>query len=68
VAFTTLASAQYSTIYGVNITPAPSVGQLIQADFTYNFLCRFGADSLEFSKFMGLIWEATSVKFSSVIQ
>lgn len=73
--FTTVTTAQYGTIYAVNVTTVPPVGQLVVADFTYNRLCRFDQDTIDFSKFGKFsaandawLWEAKSVKFSSVLQ
>jgi uncharacterized protein (TIGR02217 family) len=68
VPFTALTTAQYGTIYGVSLAAPPSVGQIVSADFNYNFLCWFDGDAQDFSKFMNKIWEATSVKFSSKLQ
>ena len=69
--FTQLTTAQYGTVYGVNITTPPGAGLPITATFTYKFLCRFSEDSLELSKIFYLaskgLWSAT-VKFASALQ
>lgn len=45
---------------------APGAGVAITADFTYYFPCRFDDDKIDFSKFMSSIYEAKSVKFTSI--
>jgi uncharacterized protein (TIGR02217 family) len=71
-AYAILASSQYATNYGVRFVAAPGVGQVITADFSFNWLCRFDDDVMEFSKFGYLnsfgLWESKAVKFSSVLQ
>ena len=44
----------------------PPNGDLITADFSYNFLCRFLDDSEDFDQFMSGLWQVASLKFSSV--
>lgn len=70
--YTILATTQYVTNYGVRFAVAPSAGQLISADFSFRWLCRFDDDSLEFSKFSYLngsgLWDNKAVKFTSVQQ
>jgi uncharacterized protein (TIGR02217 family) len=69
---TQLLTSQYGTFYGIRFVVPPAVGAVITADFSYNWLCCFDEDELEFSKFQYLngkgLWEAKSVKFSSVPQ
>lgn len=70
--YTLLSSSQYGTIYGVRFTVPPAGGLVVSADFTFNWLCRFDEDVVEFSKFSYLngsgLWEAKSLKFTSVLQ
>jgi uncharacterized protein (TIGR02217 family) len=70
--YTILTTSLYGTNYGVSFVTAPLAGHSITADFSYNWLCRFDDDVLEFSKFMYLngkgLWEAKSVKFSQDAQ
>lgn len=70
--YSILATSQYATNYGVRFVAPPPAGQLIAADFSFQWLCRFDEDALEFSKFSYLngsgLWESKSVKFTSVSQ
>jgi hypothetical protein len=52
----------------LTFTSAPTGTQVITADFTYAFVCRFLEDTLEFEEFMYNLWQAKSVKFRSVRQ
>jgi uncharacterized protein (TIGR02217 family) len=70
--YTLLSSSQYATLYGVHFTVPPGVGVAVTADFSFNWLCRFDDDAVTFAKFSYLngsgLWEAKSVKFTSVPQ
>lgn len=71
-AITGLFTSQYGTLYGIRFAPAPGVGVVVSASFSYNWLCRFDEDVVEFSKFQYLngkgLWESKAVKFSTVLQ
>ncbi|MET4238626.1 DUF2460 domain-containing protein [Bradyrhizobium sp. RT10b] len=70
--YTLLATSQYGTNYGVQFATAPLAGHTISADFSYFWLCAFDDDVAEFSKLFNLngkaLFEAKSIKFSSVLQ
>jgi uncharacterized protein (TIGR02217 family) len=70
--YSVLATSQFGTNYGVRFVVPPAGGQLVSADFSFNWLCRFDEDVVEFSKFAYLngkgLWEAKSIKFTSVLQ
>lgn len=70
--YTLLTTTQYATNYGVRFAVAPAAAAVITADFSYNWLCRFDQDAQEFSKFQYYqgsgLWEAKSIKFSTVLQ
>jgi uncharacterized protein (TIGR02217 family) len=69
---TPLTTSNYGTIYGVRYPAPPAVGATVSVDMNYNWLCRFDQDAQEFSQFTRLngkgLWEAKSVKFSTVQQ
>ncbi|QXX74233.1 DUF2460 domain-containing protein [Methylovirgula sp. HY1] len=50
----------------LNFATAPASGDLITADFTYAFVCRFLADQEDFDNFMSGLWKVDSLKFRSV--
>jgi uncharacterized protein (TIGR02217 family) len=50
----------------LNFATAPASGLAITASFSYYFPCQFDEDSLDFEKFMGALYNAKSVKFSSL--
>jgi len=50
----------------LNFATAPAAGQAITASFSYYFPCQFDEDSLTFEKFMAALYDARSVKFSSL--
>ena len=50
----------------IHFIAAPGSGVVVTADFTFNFVCRFDDDSLEFNNFMSHMWEAQTVTFLSV--
>jgi uncharacterized protein (TIGR02217 family) len=70
--YSILATSQWATNYGVQFAVAPPLGQLVTATFSFSWLCKFDADTTDFSKFMYLngasLWEAKSVKFTSLLQ
>jgi hypothetical protein len=50
----------------VTIEPAPAPGAALTWTGRYAWLCRFDDDSLEFSNFMYLFWEAKTCSFTTV--
>jgi hypothetical protein len=50
----------------LSFTSAPESGQVITADFSYAFLCRFLDDQTDFEEFMNGLWQMQSLKFRSV--
>lgn len=62
-------STNYSLLpYGViQFASPPLPGPGIFATFSYYFLCRFGADSLEFSNFLYSLWELKKVNLQSIL-
>lgn len=72
VDYSGLGTAQYNTTYGVQFVAAPGVGQVVTADFSWSWLCKFDEDELEFGKFTKLngkgLWESKEVKFTSIFQ
>lgn len=50
----------------VTFNGAPGVGQVVSADFTYYFPCRFDADTEDFEKFMFNIWEVKKMAFTTI--
>lgn len=66
--FSILTTSQYGTNYAVRFTSPPGAAVAVTADFAYTWLCEFDEDGLDFSKFMDKLWEAGSVKFTSVLQ
>ncbi|HLH50092.1 MAG TPA: DUF2460 domain-containing protein [Roseiarcus sp.] len=50
----------------ITFTAAPAASAAITATFTFNFPCQFDDDSLTFEKFMAALYQAKSVKFSSL--
>ena len=71
VPFTELVTANYGTVYAVNLNAAPAAGAIITAAFTYKFLCRFAQDTFDFSKDLYIngngVW-STTIQFASVLQ
>ena len=51
----------------VSFVTAPAAGAVIAWQGTYQWLCQFDDDSIEFSNFMGGYWEAKSIKFSNLV-
>lgn len=49
----------------LTFTSAPSSGQLVTADFTYYWACRFLTDTLTFRKFVNQIWDNKAVSFET---
>jgi len=45
---------------------APASGQIVAADFSYAFNCRFLDDQMDFEEFMSNLWKLDSMKFRSV--
>ncbi|QAY96712.1 hypothetical protein CWB41_14030 [Methylovirgula ligni] len=50
----------------LSFTSPPTTGQLIEASFTYGFICRFIDDQEDFENFMSGLWSVDSLKFRSV--
>lgn len=50
----------------ITFTTAPGSGVAITADFSFYWPVRFDDDSMSFNKFMAALWEAKSVKFTSL--
>lgn len=50
----------------VTFTSAPAGGANLTWDGTFNWLCRFDEDSLDFSKFMNALWELRALKFTTI--
>ncbi len=46
---------------------APLAAEVITADLSYYFVCRFSEDAQEYSKFMDKLWELQTCEFESVI-
>lgn len=54
--------------YGmINFDSAPAAGAPLSWSGSYNWLCRFEEDKIEFSNFMKDLWSADKVSFTSVI-
>lgn len=72
VAFDAMVTSQYGTIYGVHFHVAPALGTVVSASFHFTWLCRFDEDFAEFAMLQYLngkpLWDAKSIKFSTVIQ
>jgi uncharacterized protein (TIGR02217 family) len=70
--YSILSTSNYGTNYGIRFVVPVVAGRVVTADFSYNWLCRFDQDAQEFSQFTRLngkgLWEAKSVKFSTVQQ
>jgi uncharacterized protein (TIGR02217 family) len=68
----TQSPSAYSCAAGLNSTGAltfatpPLIGQVITADFTYYFRCRFVDDSQSFENFMYQLWQMKKLSFISV--
>ena len=50
----------------LTFTAAPGSGVAVAADFSFYFRCRFLEDSMDFEKFMRLLWQAKKVGFISL--
>lgn len=68
--YSILSTSQYGTNYGVRFAGGhvPTAGQAVTGTFTWNWLCKFLGNSVEFSKFVQTIWEAQSIKMETVLQ
>ena len=65
--------AQSPSSYSVNpttglltFTTAPASGAAITADFSYYFRCRFAEDTVDFEKFMAVLYRAQKLAFVSL--
>lgn len=52
----------------ISISPTPANGSTISASFSYQFMCRFMDDSIDFEEFFSAVWRLKSLKFRSVLQ
>jgi uncharacterized protein (TIGR02217 family) len=50
----------------ITFNSAPAAAASLTWTGTFNWLCRFDEDTLEFSKFMNNLWECKSLKFTTI--
>jgi hypothetical protein len=50
----------------ITFSTPPSGGSSVLWTGTFNWLCRFDDDSMDFSKFMNNLWEVKSLKFTTI--
>ena len=64
--YTFLTDVNWGFTYGVNFNTAPTTGHAITATFSYQWPCRFDADSADFSNFMYNLYELKKTSFTSM--
>lgn len=64
--YTLLTDPNFGLTYGLTLNTAPGSGQTITWTGTYDWACRFDDDTIEFSNFAYLFWEAKKLPFTTM--